>query len=98
MLTPPTSASPRTRPVHEAKWADELGGQTPRRRTEQLNVRCRRAVARREDRLVSREGVDGIADAFETSAVPLEHAKQARVRPRRDLRDILVLGSTSSRN
>ncbi|MFT5356274.1 MAG: hypothetical protein ACI9KE_003497 [Polyangiales bacterium] len=36
---------PRTCAPHEAKWADELGGQTPRGETEQLNVGSGRAVA-----------------------------------------------------
>jgi hypothetical protein len=74
--------------LHEAKWADELVGLASRRCTEQLHVRRGRAVARREDRLVSREGICGIADAVEASPVPLEHAKQARVSPRRDLLDV----------
>ena len=60
----------RTRPLHKAKRADELGGLASRRRTEQLNVGGRRAVARREDGLVACEGV--IADAIETPAMALE--------------------------
>jgi hypothetical protein len=87
----------RTRLLHEAKWADEFGGQTPRRRAEQLHVRHRRAVTRREDWLVACEGISSIADAIEASAMPLEHSEKARVGPRRDLRDVLA-GAPSSRN
>jgi hypothetical protein len=72
--------------LHQAEWADEFGGQTPRRRPKQLHVRRGRAVTRREDWLVSREGVD-IAHAFEASAMPLEHSDKAGVGPGCDLRD-----------
>ena len=44
---------------------------------------------RREDWLVSREGVNGVADAFETPSMALEHSESARVDPRCDLRNIL---------
>ncbi|MFT5354188.1 MAG: hypothetical protein ACI9KE_001391 [Polyangiales bacterium] len=87
---------PSSRLLHEAKWADELVGLTARRRAEQLNVGSRRAVARREDWLVSREGVGGIADAFETSAMALERSRLAWVHAATRATSS-VLGSTSSR-
>jgi hypothetical protein len=77
---------------HEAERADELVGLAARRRTEPLNIGGGRAVPRREDWLIACEGVGGIADAIETSPMPLEHAKQAHVGPRRDLGDVVCRG------
>jgi len=82
----------RTGLLYKAKRADELGGLAARRRTEQLNICGRRAVARREDWLIACEGVGGIANTIEASAMPLEHSEKTRVSPSRDLGDVLCRG------
>ena len=74
----------------DAERSNELARALSGGLAEELHVRRRRRVARRERRLFVPQPVGRVLHAVERAAVSREHPHQRRVRPLRHLRDLLA--------